>query len=100
MAVSVDPAPESPVDPLPELGTWIEPVLGAPGARGRDGRPRRPGAHLAEVQESPPPCPDDWGALVVSPEAVELWVEAPDRIHERRLFRHSEAGWTVELLAP
>jgi pyridoxamine 5'-phosphate oxidase len=57
-------------------------------------------AHLAEVQETAPPCPDDWGALIVTPDAVELWVEAPDRLHERRLFERSETGWTVKLLAP
>jgi pyridoxamine 5'-phosphate oxidase len=57
-------------------------------------------AHLAEVQETPPKCPDDWGALVVTPEAVELWAEAPDRLHERRLFTRSDEGWHSQLLAP
>jgi pyridoxamine 5'-phosphate oxidase len=56
--------------------------------------------HLAEVQETPPACPDDWGALVISPEAVELWTEAPDRLHDRRLFTRSADGWTVQLLSP
>ena len=57
-------------------------------------------AHLAEVQETPPPCPEDWGALRVVPETVELWSEAPDRIHERRLFRRDGEGWELTLLAP
>jgi pyridoxamine 5'-phosphate oxidase len=57
-------------------------------------------AHLAEVQEAPPRCPDDWGALVVTPEAVELWSEAPDRLHERRLFTRSDDGWALQLLSP
>jgi pyridoxamine 5'-phosphate oxidase len=57
-------------------------------------------AHLAEVQETPPPCPEDWGALRVVPETIELWSEAEDRIHERRLFRRKGAGWEQTLLAP
>jgi pyridoxamine 5'-phosphate oxidase len=57
-------------------------------------------AHLAEVQEAPPQCPDDWGALIVTPEVIELWTEAPDRLHDRRFFERSDADWTVQLLSP
>jgi pyridoxamine 5'-phosphate oxidase len=57
-------------------------------------------AHLAEVQEAPPACPSDWGALRVKPNTVELWSEAADRIHERRLFRRGGDGWNVSLLSP
>jgi pyridoxamine 5'-phosphate oxidase len=57
-------------------------------------------AHLAEAQEAPPRRPDDWGALVLTPTAVELWSEAPDRLHERRLFERAGDGWTVRLLSP
>lgn len=56
--------------------------------------------HLAEVQETAPPCPPDWGALRVRPEAIELWSESADRIHERRLFERDSDGWTVTLLSP
>jgi pyridoxamine-phosphate oxidase len=57
-------------------------------------------AHLARVQETPPPCPEDWGALRVRPAAVELWREADDRIHERRLFARDGDDWDVSLLSP
>jgi len=57
-------------------------------------------AHLAEVQETAPKCPEEWGALRVRPEAIELWSESPDRLHERRLFERSGDGWTVTLLSP
>ncbi|HEV7481890.1 MAG TPA: pyridoxal 5'-phosphate synthase [Solirubrobacterales bacterium] len=57
-------------------------------------------AHLAEVQETAPICPEDWGALRVRPETIELWSEAPDRLHERRLFEREGDGWKVGLLAP
>lgn len=58
--------------------------------------------HLAEVQETAPVCPEDWGALRVTPRTVELWSEAEDRIHERRLFERvgEGGGWRTALLAP
>jgi pyridoxamine-phosphate oxidase len=56
--------------------------------------------HLAEVQETPPPCPPDWGALILAPESIELWSESPDRLHTRRLFTRSDATWKAQLLAP
>lgn len=56
--------------------------------------------HLARVQETEPPCPPDWGALRVRPEIVELWSEANDRIHERRLYSREGEGWSVTLLSP
>ncbi len=56
--------------------------------------------HLAQVQETSPACPQDWGALRVRPEAIELWSEAADRIHERRLFERDGESWSVRLLSP
>lgn len=57
-------------------------------------------AHLAEVQETAPRCPPDWGALRVRPDLVELWREAPDRMHERRLFQRDGEGWALTLVSP
>ena len=57
-------------------------------------------AHLAERQETAPVCPEDWGTLRVKPNTVELWSEAPDRIHERRLFQRDGERWSVSLLSP
>jgi pyridoxamine 5'-phosphate oxidase len=57
-------------------------------------------AHLARVQETAPVCPEDWGALRVRPKTIELWEEASDRIHERRLFERDGQGWSRTLLAP
>jgi pyridoxamine 5'-phosphate oxidase len=57
--------------------------------------------HLTSVTETPPQCPADWGALRVTPATIEFWAEAPDRLHERRLFtRNSTDGWQATLLAP
>lgn len=57
-------------------------------------------AHLAEVQETAPACPEDWGALRLRPQAIEFWREADDRLHERRLFARDGEGWSRTLLAP
>jgi pyridoxamine 5'-phosphate oxidase len=47
-----------------------------------------------------PECPDDWGAIRVEPDTVELWTEAPDRLHDRWLYERSGHGWQVSRLAP
>jgi pyridoxamine 5'-phosphate oxidase len=57
-------------------------------------------AHLAEVQETAPVCPEDWGALRIRLEAIEFWSEAPDRIHQRRLLERDGADWKLTLLSP
>ncbi len=57
-------------------------------------------AHLMRVTEAPPACPADWGAIRVRPDAVELWSEASDRIHERRLYERAGEGWRLTLLSP
>ena len=56
--------------------------------------------HLSRVQETAPACPQDWGALRVRPATIELWEEAPDRLHKRRLFTREGDGWATTLLAP
>ncbi len=57
--------------------------------------------HLAEAMEAPPECPDDWGAIRVDPDTVELWQEAPDRLHDRWLYQRDHDGhWQVIRLAP
>jgi pyridoxamine 5'-phosphate oxidase len=43
-------------------------------------------AHLMEALEAPPECPPDWGAIRVIPNAVEFWLQAPDRMHDRLLY--------------
>jgi pyridoxamine 5'-phosphate oxidase len=57
-------------------------------------------SHLAAVGETPPPCPEDWGAIRVRPQAIELMVEADDRLHERRLYERDGDAWSLVLLSP
>lgn len=58
-------------------------------------------SELTAAANGPPPCPPDWGALVLTPTAVELWTEASDRLHERRRFtRAADGTWDASLIAP
>jgi pyridoxamine 5'-phosphate oxidase len=57
-------------------------------------------AHLMHTTETPPPCPEDWGAIRVTPDTIELWQEAPDRIHNRLLYEHNQDEWRQTRLAP
>ena len=56
--------------------------------------------HLRDTMEAPPECPEDWGAIRVSPRTVELWSEAEDRLHDRLLYERGETGWNLTRLAP
>jgi pyridoxamine 5'-phosphate oxidase len=58
----------------------------------------------AEAEErygDDPPLPPWWGGYVLRPEAVELWQNRPNRLHDRfRYTREAHGGWRVERLAP
>jgi len=45
-------------------------------------------------------CPPDWSAVLVRPHAIEFWSEAPDRLHDRFLWRRDGDGWAVTRLSP
>lgn len=57
-------------------------------------------AHLKATMETSPACPEDWGAILVKPDTVELWSEAPDRLHDRWLYERQENGWKITRIAP
>jgi pyridoxamine 5'-phosphate oxidase len=46
------------------------------------------------------PRPEHWGGYVLRPDEVELWQEAPFRMHDRLLYRRGDAGWTLTRLSP
>lgn len=54
----------------------------------------------AELGEDPVPCPEEWGAVRIRPERIELWQEGEDRLHSRQLFEAAGGGWREVLLAP
>jgi pyridoxamine 5'-phosphate oxidase len=57
-------------------------------------------AHLSETTEAPPLCPPDWGAVRVRPRAVEFWLGAEDRIHDRLLYARESEDWSLTRLSP
>ncbi len=57
-------------------------------------------AHLLEAMEAPPACPPDWGAIRVSPQAVEFWSEGADRLHDRLLYERDGERWSLTRLSP
>lgn len=56
--------------------------------------------HLLEAMEAPPACPPDWGAIRVRPQAVEFWLQADDRMHDRLLYARAGERWSLTRLAP
>jgi pyridoxamine 5'-phosphate oxidase len=46
------------------------------------------------------PRPSRWSGYRVLPMVIEFWEEAPDGLHDRLRYRHTAAGWRVELLSP
>jgi pyridoxamine 5'-phosphate oxidase len=53
-----------------------------------------------ELGEGQVPCPEDWGAVRLTPDRIEFWQEGEDRLHSRHLFEASPGGWRRSLLAP
>jgi pyridoxamine 5'-phosphate oxidase len=56
--------------------------------------------HLRSAMEAPPACPLDWGAIRVVPQAVEFWLQAEDRMHDRLLYERAGEGWSLTRLSP
>lgn len=54
----------------------------------------------AETVGQPIECPPEWGAVRIVPDRIEFWEEAPDRIHDRRLYEADGDEWRLSRLAP
>lgn len=44
--------------------------------------------------------PDRWGGYLVTPTAVELWIQRDDRLHDRFAYARAAQGWSAVRLAP
>ena len=52
---------------------------------------------FAETELTRPP---DWGGYRVRPTSVEFWQGRLNRLHDRIRYRRSDAGWSIDRLAP
>jgi pyridoxamine 5'-phosphate oxidase len=55
---------------------------------------------LAAQYEGQVPRPPHWTGFRVAPEAIEFWLDRPNRFHERRRFTRAGERWSSTLLYP
>ncbi|WP_108789452.1 pyridoxamine 5'-phosphate oxidase [Erythrobacter sp. Alg231-14] len=46
------------------------------------------------------PRPSHWTGFTVRPERIEFWIDRDNRLHDRRVFARTDAGWSDTLLYP
>ncbi len=56
----------------------------------------------AELSESPPQRPENWGGYLVRPEVIEFWQGRDSRMHDRWRYTRNTGneGWEIQRLAP
>ncbi|MGH2876021.1 MAG: pyridoxamine 5'-phosphate oxidase [Solirubrobacteraceae bacterium] len=68
---------------------------------GREGLEARVAELAARYEGAELPVSEEWGGFTLAPDAIELWQQRADRLHDRLLYtRAHESGWRLQRLAP
>jgi pyridoxamine 5'-phosphate oxidase len=54
----------------------------------------------AELGESAPQRPEQWGGYLLRPDVIEFWQGRESRMHDRLVYRRQSGGWEIQRLAP
>ena len=54
----------------------------------------------AQYDGSDVPRPPHWGGFRLAPETVELWVQGPNRMHDRLRYAWQGEAWRIDRLSP
>lgn len=54
----------------------------------------------ARFKDQPVPRPPHWLGYALDPEAIEFWLNAANRLHDRLIFTRESRGWRAERLHP
>ncbi len=82
-----------------QIGAWASHQSSIVSSRDElDGAYADAETRFAEVEEVP--VPTEWGGFVVRPETVEFWQGRTGRMHDRLVYRRTDAGWSTHRLAP
>jgi pyridoxamine 5'-phosphate oxidase len=81
------------------LGAWASPQSQPLADRGElERRYRDVEARFGSADDVP--LPPDWGGYRVVPQAIELWQNRPNRLHDRARYERTASGWSRTRLAP
>ena len=85
---------------------FVSQVGSAASDQSRAHRDRRPNIQQVGAREEAckaageVPRPPYWTGFTLDPQAIEFWLDRPNRLHDRRLFTRVGDGWTSTLLYP